>query len=470
LATTGADGRRQPGRLRRWALATAGAVAVAGAFASCTPSAPPAPPPPEPAPPQPHGPKPVPAPAPRPEPPPPPQGPPAPPAPDIEAPAGLGPELRVGLVVGAAAVTIGGEGPSLVISADSVIVATLEAGGAWRVGARGPGLALTRPDGATLLSRTAVTVLAAEPGAPVVVNGRPYRGAAEISRDPAGVTAVNRVGLEEYLRGVVSGEMGRRRPDEAEALRAQAIVSRTYALRNRGRWRARGFDLYATVADQVYGGAALETPEGDAAVQATRGEVVTWGGALINAFFYSTCGGRTAEGTEVFRAADRPYLRSVSDAGPDGTAYCSVSPRYRWREEWDAELLRATLRSTLPEAAGVEAGAVREVRDVRVTARTGSGRVGQVAIALDRSEVRVVGPAVRRVLRTAAGEPLRSAAFTLAAAGAGHVVTRLVAEGGGAGHGVGFCQWGAVGRARAGQRYRDILQAYYPGTLLERLY
>ena len=97
-------------------------------------------------------------------------------------------------------------------------------------------------------------------------------------------------------------EMGRRSPTEQEALRAQAIVSRTFALRNLGRWRAQGFDLYATVADQVYGGAATETPEGRAAVEATRGRILTYGGAPIDAFFYSTCGGRTADGTEVFRA------------------------------------------------------------------------------------------------------------------------------------------------------------------------
>src|SRR5919112_3101243 len=141
----------------------------------------------------------------------------------------------------------------------------------------------------------------------VTVNGRDYRGAAVILRSGSGITVINRLGLESYLLGVVSAEMGRRSPAEDAALRAQAIVSRTFALRNLGRRKAQGYDLSATVADQVYGGYAAETPEGRAAVGQTRGRVLTHDGAPIEAFFYSTCGGRTADGAEVFRGAVRSY-------------------------------------------------------------------------------------------------------------------------------------------------------------------
>jgi stage II sporulation protein D len=268
--------------------------------------------------------------------------------------------------------------------------------------------------------------------------------------------------------------MGRRSTTEQEALRAQAIVSRTFAIRNLRRWQALGFDAYATVADQVYGGASTETPEGRAAVEATRGQILTYGGEPIDAFFYSTCGGRTADGTEVFRAANRPYLRSVPDIDPSGVAYCSISPRFRWHEEWTGEALRGTLQRTLaalpPGTVGPAAADVSEVRDVRVSYRTPSGRVGQLAIGLRLGDVLVDGPNVRQVLRPVSGELLRSNTFTLIVSGAGRRVTRLVADGSGAGHGVGFCQWGAVGRSRAGQQHAQILAAYYPGAVLERLY
>jgi stage II sporulation protein D len=283
------------------------------------------------------------------------------------------------------------------------------------------------------------------------------------------LTVVNRLGLEAYLLGVVSAEMGRRSSTEEAALRAQAVVSRTYALRNLGRWRAQGFDLYATVADQVYGGVGAETAEGRAAVASTWGRVITHRGVLIDALYYSTCGGRTADGYEVFRAAVRPYLRSLPDEAPSGAVYCSISPRYRWREEWTGETLRATLQRNLGET-GVTAGQVSQVTDVRITRRTSSGRVDQLAFGIDRSEVRVNGTAIRRVLRPANGQLLKSSAFSLGVTGAGAGVSRLTADGMGAGHGVGLCQWGAVGRARAGQGFEQILAAYYPGTKLERRY
>jgi stage II sporulation protein D len=288
-------------------------------------------------------------------------------------------------------------------------------------------------------------------------------------RGGTGITAINRVGLESYLLGVVSAEMGRRGTEEQAALRAQAIVSRTYALRNLGRWKAQGFDLTSTVSDQVYSGQAAETPEGRQAVAETRGRVLTYDGAPIEAFFYSTCGGRTADGYEVFRGASRPYLRSIPDEAGNGSVYCSISPRYRWHEEWTGEALRSTLERNLPAPGGVRSY-VREVSNVRVARRSSSGRVDQLAIGLGGPEIKVDGPSIRQVMRPSSGEPLKSTAFNLVATVADNRVTRLVVDGMGAGHGVGFCQWGAVGRARAGQSSEQILAAYFPGTRLERRY
>jgi stage II sporulation protein D len=224
------------------------------------------------------------------------------------------------------------------------------------------------------------------------------------------------------------------------------------------------------VADQVYAGSGSETPEGREAVALTRGQILSYGGAPIDAFYYSTCGGQTADGTEAFRAASRPYLRSFADVDEHGEAYCRISPRYRWREEWTGNALRTTLRRTLPVTLGVGAERATEVRDIWVAQRTGSGRVGRLGITLRADQVMVDGPVVRQVLRPASGELLRSSAFTLIASRAGQEITRLVADGSGAGHGVGMCQWGAVGRARAGQDYQRILAAYFPGATLQRIY
>jgi stage II sporulation protein D len=380
------------------------------------------------------------------------------------------PSVQIGLLVGAGSVTLGGDATLTITQPDGARVLDIPAGEVWRATAVNGGIALATGAGIAAGTVAEGRVVPADSTAPVRVNGRPYRGTLALLRDRTGVTVVNQVGLEAYLLGVISGEMGRRDPGEQEALRAQAVVSRTYAMRNLGRWRSDGFDLQPTVADQVYGGILAETPEAREAVDATKGQILTWGGQPIDAFFFSTCGGRTADGTEVFRGADRPYLRSVPDLDGNGVAYCSISPRFRWHEEWTGDALLAMLRRSLPAVLAVPASRVDVVREVRVVSRTPSGRVGQLTIALGSGDVPVDGPLVRQVLRPGTGDILRSNTFDLSASRSGRRITRLVADGTGNGHGVGFCQWGAVGRAHAGQDYRRIVAAYYPGTDLQRLY
>jgi stage II sporulation protein D len=388
------------------------------------------------------------------------------------APSGAGPEptVRIGLVTGASSIAIGATGGIRITGPDGAALGEVTAGGDARAVAGPSSVAIRTAGGTGAASGDQLTLLPADSGDYVRVNGRPYRGEIVLLRDRTGITAVNRVPMEAYLDGVVSSEMGRRDSVEIEALRAQAIVSRTYALRNLGRWRTDGFDLLAGISDQVYGGVLNETALGNGAVADTRGRVLTYNGELIEAFFFSTCGGRTASGVEIFRGADRPYLHSIDDVDGGGRAWCSISPRFRWRETWTGDELRAVLRRSLPPVTRIAAEQVTTVRDVRVNGRTGSGRAAGLTVTLATTSVDVDGPQVRQVLRTPVGEPLRSNAFTLSVSSAGGRVSRLVADGGGAGHGVGFCQWGAVGRARAGQDHPEILAAYYPGTAITVYY
>jgi len=282
---------------------------------------------------------------------------------------------------------------------------------------------------------------------------------------------VNRVNLESYVAGVVGPEIGARRADELNAVLAQAVVSRSFALKNRGRWEAFGFDAYADTRDQVYLGVAVETPQVWDAVRRTAGQVLTYEGDVIDAFFHSTCGFSTAGVDEAFATArTRPYLRPVSDESSRGHYYCDISPRFHWREEWDGSELRAILSRTLPSVAPLSGDGMQRITDISVTRKTRSGRVGELRIVFERGDIRIPGPDVRTVLRPDADRLLGSAAFQLTVSKANGEVTRLVAVGGGSGHGVGMCQWGAIGRARAGQDYRKILSTYFPGTKIEKLY
>jgi stage II sporulation protein D len=387
------------------------------------------------------------------------------------------PELRIGLAVGAANASIGGvESGELFVSeaASGAPVGSIPAGVRWVVlpdSADASRLRLVRPDSTRTEPLRGIAVVNVTENRYVIANGRRYRGRINVSASRGGLTVVNRVSVESYVAGVVGPEIGPRRSDELAAVLAQAIVSRSFAIRNRGRWETFGFDAYADTRDQVYLGIAVETAQVWDAVRKTAGQVLQYNGAVIDAYFHSTCGFSTAGVEEAFATTrTRPYLRPVSDDRGGGHYYCDISPRFRWREEWDGSKLRAILSRTLPTVTPLSGDGMQRITDVTVGRTTRSGRVGELRIVFERGDVRIPGSDVRAVLRPEADRLLSSAAFQLTVTKANGDVTRLVAAGAGSGHAVGMCQWGAIGRARAGQDYRAILTTYFPGTKIEKIY
>lgn len=382
-------------------------------------------------------------------------------------PTGREPDLRVALFTDQDAAQIGGQG-TVAVAESGRPVFRIAGGEAVRVVVDGRGLLVEGRAGAGRYQ--ALSFVSLEPSRFITLEGRPYRGTIDVLAAPRGLTVINRVPLESYLAGVVTAEMGRRAPNERAALEAQAIVSRTYALFNRGKYEREGYDLLAGVADQVYQGVDAEDETGRAAVRATAGLVLSYRGELIEAFFHSTCGYATASPEEVLRfGRARPYLRSVSDERAGGY-YCDISPRFRWHVEWEGDELRNILRRTLPSVMGIDEGAVDRIEDVRVQ-RTGvSRRVVELRVRVGSGEVPVFGPDVRAVLRAPDGRSLGSTAFQLATDRRGGQVQRVVANGAGWGHGIGMCQWGAVGRARAGHSAETIVTTYFPGAQVARWY
>lgn len=379
------------------------------------------------------------------------------------------PLVRVGLVLNGSTVTVGGGEPLLVSGREASGLTAIPQGIEAAVVTDAAGVEARF--GSTATPPVAeLTVRPAADAGLVRLNGRDYRGSLVLSPAPTGLLAVNLVSLEEYVAGVVSAEMGRRPADDLQALYAQAVVSRSLAVRALGRYRVRGYDLLGTVADQAYGGVGSETALGWEAVRATRGQVLTYDGAVIETFFHSTCAGRTEAVEAAFSGGPEPYLRSVSDRDPSGRPYCALSPRFRWREEWTGEALARSLAANAT-GVGLDRRSVVVPSDLEVVSRTPSGRVAELALVAGGRSVPIVGQnAIRQALRLPDGSILRSAQFTLQVTRAGGRIVRVVAEGGGNGHGVGMCQWGAVGRARAGFSYVEILNAYFPGTEIRRLY
>jgi stage II sporulation protein D len=158
-----------------------------------------------------------------------------------------------------------------------------------------------------------------EKNAPVRFNDHPYRGRIEVFTNLRGnLTVVNELGLEDYVKGVVANELSPGGYPAIEALKAQAIAARTYALKNRGQFMSQGYDILPTTRSQVYRGLTSENPLSTRAVDETRGLIATYQGEPINALYTSTCGGRTEDSENIFNEAI-PYLRGRECAAEGAT-------------------------------------------------------------------------------------------------------------------------------------------------------
>lgn len=271
------------------------------------------------------------------------------------------------------------------------------------------------------------------------VDGLRVRGRLEVRRVTSGIDVINLVGLEDYVAGTLAREVY---PDwHSEMLKAQAVVTRTYALHQRVRNSGTSFDVRAGTGSQVYGGVDAETPSVRSAASATRGEYLAYRREPILAVFHSASGGRTAAAEEVWGEAI-PYLVSVEVENEED------SPDTYWR----ASVSRTTLRRALAPV-GIQVGSIREVG---VAERSPSGRALRVHVRGTKGTQAMEA----RALRTALGASvIRSTLFEIRPSEEGFVIV-----GSGHGHGVGMSQWGAQAMAASGAGYREILETFYPGT------
>jgi stage II sporulation protein D len=324
--------------------------------------------------------------------------------------------------------------------------ATLLALGAIPLLRRHRALAQDDVDPATWSQRPQLRVLlgsgdaqAAPAGEGFVFEGRPYRG--RFTRVDGQI--VNVIDLEQYLYGVVPHEMSARWP--AAALQAQAVCARTYVLQRSDPRRA--YDLIPSQLDQVYEGVAGESPAGIAAVDATAGQVLTFGSGFAQVAYSSCCGGHTEASSDAWGGLPLPYLGGVV------CTWCGASPNFRWTVSIGFD--------DIAERFATQLAPWGNLNDLRITAEDPSGRARAFELVADRGSTVVKGSAFRlelgpRLLRSLlitgmqVAQPSRSVAL----------------QGSGLGHGVGMCQWGAQGMALAGRSVSDILAFYFPGTNL----
>jgi stage II sporulation protein D len=256
---------------------------------------------------------------------------------------------------------------------DATGVTTTLPAGTWKLG---PGLKLKLQQDAQPQAHPGPLVFLPTTQ-PLQVNGRAYRGTFVVSTDGKKVSVVNNVGLDQYLYGVVPSEMPYRW--HPEALKAQAVVARSYALAVRKTSGA--FDLYPDTRSQVYRGYSAEKPSTNDAVNATQGEVLMYDGKVAITYFYSTSGGRTAAINDVWSSQPVPYLVSVSDP------YDAISPYH----DWGPFPFTAAKLDKLLKVPG-------KLVDVETTLNA-SGRVSTLIGHGTEGDVTVKGTDVRRILK-----------------------------------------------------------------------
>ncbi len=297
-----------------------------------------------------------------------------------------------------------------------------------------------------------VQIARIDPKSPsLAVHWHRYRGILTVRRDPdSTLRVINTVGLEPYLYGVIPAEIGTKVP--LEAMRAQAVAARTYALRNRGKFGSEGFDLDDTTRSEGYLGVDGETALSNAAVDSTRGQVLTWHGKLIDAPYSTDSGGMTA----CDLSGDCPYLQAVRDA-PSGSSpdYAHDGKYHTWMKVFPAAAIAAKLSSD-PRTR------VSQFTSLTLDGVDASGRITTATVAgADGTMRTVTGPQLRQILGY---DSLRSTRVSLTITPSGDYQF----DGKGWGHGLGMSQDGAV--AMASRPYnkscRDILKHYYVGTAL----
>ncbi|MEJ2634777.1 MAG: SpoIID/LytB domain-containing protein [Calditrichia bacterium] len=304
-------------------------------------------------------------------------------------------------------------------------------------------------------------------GGKFVWNGVPYSGEISFRKENSRVAVVNVLPMTDYLKGVVPREIPSNSEDYKEAVKAQCIAARTYALYHLEHPAAADYDVFADSRDQVYMGLKGHSALSDEAVDKTLGTILKEAnGRIVETQFHSTCGGILELKDDY---GNDNHTGIINDVSGD-SVNCSASPLYRWVEP----LSTRTILKNLVKAgklSGEKAAALAEngfEMSIQVRSRLASGRIKQLLIKLNDHSILLNEWQMRVVLSGDKSRILPSNLFFLKKSP--RYTDRFYVIGAGFGHGRGMCQWGAIGQSLEGKNYKDILSFYYPALKLGKIY
>jgi stage II sporulation protein D len=286
---------------------------------------------------------------------------------------------------------------------------------------------------------------------------RKYRGSLEFRANRDAMTVINQLPLEQYLYGVIPGEMPSGWPEEA--IKAQAVSARSYAMAQTtaGSYAGYGFDVQSNQQSQVYQGMDAENPRVSALVDGTRGQVLTCRGTVITAIFHSSSGGCTEDSEDVWQNP-LEYIKAKPDPADMNDAH------YNWKKSMD--------HNQLVEQLNQKGYGISQVCDIEELERTSTGaRVKKMAVDARDADGRPVTIEICNAdaVRSALG--LDSSLFVMEKEiDQQGFISNVEFKGSGWGHGLGMSQYGALGMAKEGYNYQEILKYYYNDVKIEKLY
>jgi stage II sporulation protein D len=274
----------------------------------------------------------------------------------------------------------------------------------------------------------------------IFVNSKPYRGYLVLKKSGKKMYVINVLGIEDYIKGVLPKEVSC--DWHAEALKAQAVISRTYAICNLNRHSAQGFDLCSTTHCQVYGGLGAETKKTNQAVSQTNGEVLTYQGKPAQTVFHASCGGHTEDPKYIWGWKETPpYLKGVK------CRYCCKSPHAKWVQVLDKNFVENKLK-------------IGKIKNIKIKGKTPFGAAKELEITHSNGKCILNGYEFR----------LDVDAWKIKSHFLNSIKIKndkIYFNGKGWGHKAGLCQYGAKVMAEKGKTYSTILYYFYPKTKIE---
>ncbi len=298
-------------------------------------------------------------------------------------------------------------------------------------------------------------------------NDIPFHGTLIFVKDENQIYVINSLSLPEYLKGVVPYEIPCSSEEYYQAIVSQAIAARTYATYHLSHPSSQHFDVYADTRDQIYSGMKNQAPLANKAIAESAGIILqNKKGQPLEAQYHSTCGGILDLKLNIEGNLSTSYLEDLYD----DQFNCMTSPLYRWVEKISTKEILKNL-VTLGKISKNQANSWRERGfnvQIHIQSRSKSGRVEKILMKINDESIFLYQWEIRHAFRTKTGKPLPSTLFFLKKSL--HYPDTLYLIGAGFGHGKGMCQWGAIGLALKQKSAKEILQFYYPGNELKKVY